>query len=339
MQPSWEPGLSVGPYRLRRRLREGGMAELWLAEQETKEGFEGFSRQVAIKAVRAQFADDPSFRAMFVHEAELSAQVSHPNVIRVENVGEHAGRPYLAMELIEGRSLEELLLALGRRKRRLAPTLAVWIVGQVLDGLHAAHGARDGRSGEALRIVHRDVSPPNVMLSSDGAVKVVDFGVAKAARALGPLTEPGTVKGKPAYMSPEQARGESAQVDLRTDVYAAGIVLWEALTGRRLFKGENANATLRQAMFPELAPPSSYAPEVTAELDAVVLRGLATEPVDRPASAAELKRELLSVVPEAKEDRRETLAALVHALLGEDRSSVLPTFPSEATIADAGTGL
>ncbi len=315
------------------------MAELWLAELETKEGFEGFSRQVAIKAVRAQFADDPSFREMFVAEAELSARVLHPNVIRVENVGAHAGRPYLAMELIEGRSLEELLLALGRRGQRLRPALAVWIVGQVLDGLHAAHGAVDGRTGDALRIVHRDVSPPNVMLSRDGAVKVVDFGVAKAARALGPRTEPGTVKGKPAYMSPEQARGDSGQVDHRTDVYAAAIVLWEALTGRRLFKGPNANATLRQAMFPELVAPSAYAPQVSPELDAVVLRGLATEPADRPASAAELKRELLGVERGAKEDRRETLAELVQALVDADEGAVETAFPSGATLADASAGL
>ena len=203
------------------------MASLFLAR---RGGAAGFTRLVAIKMVHPRHAEDPGLIQMFVDEALLTARIDHPNVVHVEELGEHESAYYLVMEYVHGASLAQLMRVLGRAKRRLSPLVAVAICARVSEGLHAAHETT-GDNGELLSIVHRDVSPQNILLSHKGHVKLIDFGIAKA-HARVHESNVSSLKGKVRYMAPEQAT--TGNVDRRTDVYALGIVLWEPLTMRRL---------------------------------------------------------------------------------------------------------
>jgi len=244
-----EVGQQVGSYDIVTRLRSGGMATLFLGR---RQGPAGFRRHVAIKVVHEHLAADPTFVRMFLDEALLSARIQHPNVVHVEELGEADGTYFLVMEYVHGCTLSRLLKQLSKLGRRLSPDMAAWIAIQIAEGLHAAHDLT-GDHGEALHVVHRDVSPQNVLLSETGHVKLIDFGVAKArGRAL--RTTSGSLKGKLAYMSPEQARGDD--LDRRTDVYALGVVLWESLTGRRRFQAADQIALLRLVQAPTISPPS-----------------------------------------------------------------------------------
>src|SRR5688500_5151049 len=235
------------------------MATLYLGQ---RSGAAGFAKNVAIKVVHPHLSDDPQFVRMFVDEALLSARIQHPNVAHVEELGEAEGTYFLVMEFVHGVSLSSLIRALARRKRRIAPELAVAIAIQVADGLHAAHETR-GPNGEHLGVVHRDVSPQNVLLSYTGHVKLIDFGIAKAEGRT-QSTAAGSIKGKFRYMSPEQALGRT--VDRRSDVYALGIVLWEMLTGRNCFDGTNDLLVLDKVRNPQIEPPSTYTPALPAPL-------------------------------------------------------------------------
>ena len=221
-------GSHVGGYEIVAPLRAGGMASLYLAR---RIGPAGFSRPVAIKVVHAHLASDRAFVEMFLDEARLSARIIHPNVVHVEELGEAGGSFFLAMEYVHGTSLSVFLGRLVESRRMLAPEAACAIAMKVADGLHAAHEAKD-EQGEPLQVIHRDVSPQNVLIGLDGHVKLIDFGVAKA-RGRMQQTEAGSLKGKLRYMAPEQAWGRA--IDRRIDVYALGVVLWETLTARRLF--------------------------------------------------------------------------------------------------------
>lgn len=259
------------------------MAEIYLA---TSTGPEGFQKEVVIKRIRSFLAGDSDFVEMFKAEARLASRLEHPNVVQIFDFGRHEDTYYLAMEHVRGCSLWELRRRCREQGRVLPPVLVAQVGVLVARGLHYAH--RLVVDGEALHLVHRDVTPQNVLLSLDGAVKLTDFGIAK--RAGHKLTAPGVLKGKFAYMSPEQARGD--EVDARTDVFALGVVLWEMLTGGRLFDGDSEVAVLKAVQQSAIAPPARLNPEVPQDLSEVVLRALQRDPALRFQTAGELERAL-----------------------------------------------
>src|SRR5215472_1683440 len=225
--------LVFGRYRLHGVIASGGMATVHYGRLL---GPVGFARTVAIKRLHAQFAQDPEFVAMFVDEARLAARIHHPNVVQTLDVVMEGGELLLVMDYVPGESLAHCLRALISVRTPIPADIVSAIGCAVLHGLHAAHEAT-GDTGQPLLIVHRDVSPQNVLVGADGVPRLIDFGVARAEGRV-QLTREGQLKGKLAYMAPEQLRG-TGEVDRRTDVYAAGVVLWETLTRERLFGGDN----------------------------------------------------------------------------------------------------
>jgi serine/threonine-protein kinase len=254
----------------------------------------GFSRTVAIKRLHAQFAKDPDFVSMFLDEARLAARVRHPNVIGTLDIVALSGELFLVMEYVAGESLARLWRATRDAGHTIPVPIAIAIFVGVLDGLHAAHEATNDR-GEPMGIVHRDVSPHNVLVGTDGIARVLDFGVAKAFGRL-QTTREGQLKGKISYMAPEQVQGI---VDRTTDIYAASVALWEALTGRRLFFAENEARTLANVLYPKVEAPSRSAPDIPPGLDEVILRGLNPDPSARYPTAREMARALQLAVPPA----------------------------------------
>jgi serine/threonine protein kinase len=280
----------AGRYLLFDELASGGMAAVHLGRLM---GSAGFVRTVAIKRLHATYAKDPDFVAMFTDEARLAARIRHPNVAATLDVVSANKELFLVMEYIHGESLSKLLRTTSKRGQDVPLEVAVAIAAGMLHGLHAAHEATTER-GEPLGVVHRDVSPQNVMVGQDGVTRVVDFGVAKAVGRL-QTTRDGEVKGKTAYMAPEQLRGRS--VDRRADVYAASVVLWETLTGHRLFVGDSSGEVVMQVLTADVAPPSTYRKDVPPALDALVMRGLAREANDRFGTALELAAALERALP------------------------------------------
>jgi serine/threonine-protein kinase len=308
------PGSRISGYEIVAQLKKGGMASFYLAR---RTGPAGFTKPVGIKVIHDHLAADREFVEMFLDEARLSAKIAHPNVVHVEELGESDGIFFLAMEYVHGASLSMLLRALARTKRRLAPEVACYIARAVADGLHAAHEATDER-GKRLEVVHRDVSPQNVLVSAQGHVKLIDFGVAKAQGRL-QETESGSIRGKLAYMSPEQAWGHA--VDRRTDVYALGIVLWELLTGRRLIAGASEIDVIERARKPDIPPPSQFDSAINPALDQVVLTALAPQPSGRFDTAQAFRRALGNACPAALSIEPETIAVLLETELGTEMKS------------------
>jgi eukaryotic-like serine/threonine-protein kinase len=295
--------LVVGRYELHSALATGGMATVHLGRLI---GEVGFARTVAIKRLHPQFATDPDFRSMLLEEARLASRVRHPNVVSVIDVVEAGNELLLIMEYVLGDSLSNIMRASMRTSAPVPHDVAVALAVNLLEGLHAAHEARD-ESGNSLGIVHRDVSPQNIVVGTDGIARVLDFGIAKAAGSVH-VTQEGQIKGKLAYMAPEQLKGMSSR---RTDVYAAAVVLWEVLAGRKLFAGENDGQTLTRVISEIVEPPSAYgAPEV---LDAVVLRGLSRDPAERFETTRAMAAALTRAVPSAAP---EVVAAWVERLVG-----------------------
>lgn len=280
------PGTTVGRYVIKRKLAEGGMAEIFLA---SAVGPEGFAKDVVIKVVKSFLAADSQFVQMFIGEARLASRLNHANVVQIFDFGKHGDSYYLAMEYVRGASLWDLRRRCREQGTPFPPTLAAEIIAQTARGLQYAHALTD--NGQRLGVVHRDVTPHNVLLSFDGAVKLTDFGIAKATSS---HTSPGMLKGKFAYMSPEQSRGEP--VDARTDVFALGIVLWELLTGGRLFDGDSDLAVLRAVQEALIPPPSRMNPEVPQELSDIVMKALARPLEERFQSAFELDKALATWV-------------------------------------------
>jgi serine/threonine-protein kinase len=265
----------VGRYAIFDEIAAGGMASVHVGRLL---GAAGFSRTVAIKRLHPQFAKDPEFVAMFLDEARMAARVRHPNVVPTLDVIAKNGELFLVMEHVLGESLSRLRRAAGAG---IPVPVVVAILGEALHGLHAAHEAT-GEDGQKLGLVHRDVSPQNILVGLDGVSRVLDFGVAKAL-GRSHTTRDGQVKGKLAYMAPEQLRG--VDVNVRSDVYAASVVLWETLTGQRLFQGDTEAMVVGKILEDVVPPPSRVAPSVPAALDALVLRGLAKNPDLRFGSA------------------------------------------------------
>jgi serine/threonine-protein kinase len=305
-----KPGDTLRDYEIVARIRSGGMAALYLAK---RRGARGFEKPVAIKVIHPHLADNKSFVRMFVDEAKLCAKIQDPHVVHVEELGEEKGSYFLAMEYVHGCSLAQLLRVLAKRERRLSAELAVYIAAQAAAGLHAAHETRD-EAGTLLGVVHRDVSPQNVLVAYRGHVKIIDFGIAKA-RGSSRDTTVGSLRGKLGYMPPEQAFGRA--VDRRTDVYALGVVLWEMLTMQRLFDADNELALLEKVRVPEVIAPRVLVPEVTEALDRAVMAALAPAPDDRPATALELRRLLVESTPGVRDLDSDHLAELVGALAPE----------------------
>lgn len=301
--PTLEPParLRLGPYELLVQLASGGMATVYLARQL---GAAGFQRLMVIKRVHKHLLNDDDFRTMFIDEAHVASLIRHPNVVSVTDVVESEGELFLAMDYVESTAFSTLIRSAAHRQERLSPQVAARIMADVLLGLHAAHEASD-MQGRPLDVVHRDVSPQNILVARDGISRLIDFGVAKAAHRL-TQTKSGGIKGKLSYISPEAAQG--IPLDRRADVFSAGIVLHEALTGKRLFLGDNELDTLRRVVEREAPAPSSFSPFVSPELDAVVKRALERDRDQRFPTAAAFVEALDAAVPLAS--AREVTAAL-----------------------------
>ncbi|MBI3202940.1 MAG: serine/threonine protein kinase [Myxococcales bacterium] len=281
--------LLLGRYALYDELASGGMATVHLGRLL---GPVGFARTVAIKRLHPQHAKDPEFVAMFLDEARLAARIRHPNVVATLDVVATTGEVFLVMEYISGESMAALLGASFRASKRVPMRYAVHMVSGALQGLHAAHEATNDK-GESLHIVHRDVSPHNILVGTDGVARVLDFGVAKAAGRL-QTTDEGRIKGKLAYMAPEQLSSQA--VSARTDLFAASVVLWEALAGRRLFPGADPAEIVGKVLNAPLEPPSLSNAEIPKALDEIVLKGLSRDPDQRFASAHEMAEALDAAV-------------------------------------------
>lgn len=280
----------LGSYVVFDEIASGGMATVHLGWLETPSG----GRFVAIKRMHEHYARDPDFTSMFLDEVMLCTRIRHPNVVSTIDVAQEDGELELVLELVEGESLSRLTKSLAARKERVPQGIASRIVIDLLRGLHAAHEATNA-AGEPLSLVHRDVSPHNVMVGIDGVSKVLDFGVAKASGRM-QQTQKGQLKGKLSYMSPEQARGRA--VDRRSDVFAAGVVLWELLTGKRLFDGDNEAAILTALLVDSPSPPSKLDARL-APLDALVMRSLAVDPEERYATAQAMAEAVEQAMPPA----------------------------------------
>ena len=263
----------LGRYTLVERIRTGGMAEIWRG---LAEGPGGFLRKAAIKVILPGYAEDEDFLQMFMDEAAIAARLTHSNIAQTHDFDVVDGTAYLAMEYVEGKDLRTILETAARKRSPIPWDVAAAIALEVAKGLYYVHTLRE--ASRPLSIVHRDISPQNLMVSYTGEVKIVDFGIARAAKRTA-VTRAGEVKGKCAYMSPEQALGR--MVDARTDLFSLGVVLWELLTGRRLFGGETPAETVARLVRTVVPPPHELRPDLPRELSPLVLKALARDPSDR----------------------------------------------------------
>jgi eukaryotic-like serine/threonine-protein kinase len=307
-----QPGISsrrIGRYVLHSEIAAGGMGTVHLGRMI---GAAGFSRTVAIKRLHPHLAREAEFLAMFIDEARLASRIAHPNVVQTLDVVDEAGEVLVVMEYVLGESLASLLRV---QPRPVPPPIAAGILVQMLYGLHAAHEAV-GPDGRPIALVHRDVSPQNVVVGTDGVARLLDFGVAKATWRLRD-TRDGVLRGKLGYMAPEQLAWEV--VDRRADIYAASVVLWETLTGVRLFNGDAPIDAAARVRGDAIAPPSSVVP-VAGALDAVVLLGLARDPDARPRTALEMAAALESAIVLASPREIAEWVAVVAASSLEERA-------------------
>lgn len=276
-------------YRVVQRIAAGGMAEVFRAESA---GLEGFKKKVAIKRVLPHLSEKKQFIGMFLDEARLSAHLSHSNCVQVFDIGVGDNTYFIVMEYVDGADLKATIEYTRKHYRTFPVEEAVAICVKICEGLAYAHELKDD-NGEPLNIVHRDMSPPNVLITRYGEVKIVDFGLAKANSQL-EQSEPGIIKGKFSYLSPEAALGHS--VDARTDVFAVGIILWEMLAGRRLFLGETDLETVRQVQAAKIPSIRELNPDVPPELEQVLLASLARDPAVRYQTARDLGRDLNEIL-------------------------------------------
>jgi eukaryotic-like serine/threonine-protein kinase len=277
-------------YTITERVDQGGMAEVFRG---VAESLQGFKKSVAIKRILPNLTKNKKFVAMFLDEARLSLHLQHANIVHVFDIGLSDSTYFIVMEYVDGVNLKSLIEFHKKRSRRMAVAHVIYLMLEVCKGLAYAHEVEDPENGQKLNIVHRDISPPNILISKMGEVKIVDFGLAKATSQI-ETTDPGVVKGKFSYLSPEAASGQD--IDARADVFACGILLWEMLTGKRLFYGETDYQTVelvRQARVPSI---QQFNSDVDPDLEAVVRRALARDPRDRFQHAADLQEALAQVL-------------------------------------------
>jgi len=286
MNEELKPGSRLGDSELLVRIGRGGMATVWVAREHTSRPNE--DRLVAVKAMLPDLAEETEFVRMFLDEVRLVRSIRHPNVVNVYDVGEHEGVMWMSMEWVEGESLHTVIAEAGKR-RAIPPEMAVRIIADAAAGLHAAHELKD-ENGAPRSVVHRDISPHNILIGTNGVVKLVDFGVARSVGRVSEATRAGQLKGKFGYMSPEQARGKP--VDRRSDLFALGIVLFELTTSRRLFRGESDIETLKLVISSRIPRPSSFDPKYPAELERIVLKALERDPAQRYQTGFELETDL-----------------------------------------------
>ena len=324
----------LGSFEIVRRLARGGMAEIFLARTS---GPSGFEKLVVLKKILPKYAGKPKFVQLFLDEARLAATLDHPNIAQVYDIGMSDGSYFFTMEYLHGQDMRAILHRTWRTGERFPIEHAVQVARHVASALHFAHD-KQGPDGVALGIVHRDVSPSNVIVTYDGATKLLDFGVAKTT-ARTARTRTGALKGKISYMSPEQARG--APTDRRSDIFSLGIVLWEMVTTQRLYRGENDLATLQLIITQPPKPPSAVRPDVPPELERIVLRALAQDPDERYATAEQLVTDLDELAREHKlKQTSNALAATVSQLfaieLGAWREARAAGVPLAEHLHDAG---
>lgn len=322
------PGQSVGRYVLYDAIASGGMASVHMGRLI---GPVGFSRVVAIKRLHPAYAQDPGFVAMLLDEAQLASRVRHPNVVPILDVVATNDELLLVMEYVQGETLARLLRAAKRLGESMEPDVASSIVIDILRGLHAAHEAR-GTAGEPLGIVHRDVSPQNILVATDGSARLLDFGVAKAI-SRSQSTDDGQLKGKLGYIAPEQISG--GEVDRRVDIFATSIVAWECIAGRRLFVADDMVATLARIMDAEVPPLRGAGFDIPEALEAAIARGLTVDPALRFQNAEDMAREVEAALRPAS---RERVSEWVAHLAGEALSQRLETMRRVET-ADSELGV
>ena len=282
-------GVKFGQYLLTEKIATGGMAEVWKARMR---GVEGFQKIVAIKKILPHLSDNQDFIEMFVDEAKLAAQLNHNNIIHIYDLGKIQSSYYIAMEYIDGYDLKTILRRGEERGNPMTVELALFIASKLASALDYAHRKKDFEEKE-MGLVHRDVSPQNVLVSQEGDIKLCDFGIAKAASKAS-HTQAGALKGKLQYMSPEQAWGRS--IDRRSDIFALATVLFEMLTNRKLFTGDNELSILEQVREARVQPPSLYNDEVTPEIDKIVIKALQKDPANRYQTAGEMARDLDAIL-------------------------------------------
>jgi serine/threonine-protein kinase len=322
----------VGRYALYNEIAAGGMATVHIGRLL---GPVGFARTVAVKRLHPQFAKDPEFVSMFLDEARLAARVQHPNVVATIDVVATDGELFLIMDYVRGESLSKLIRTARKSGQYVPPRIAASIICGFLHGLHAAHEAKNER-GDRIDLVHRDVSPQNVLVGADGIPRVLDFGIAKAAGRI-QVTRDGQIKGKLAYMPPEQLSGR--ELTRAVDIYASAVVMWETLTGERLFKGETESETLAKILRDPVVPPSAIVPNLPRAFDAPLLKALSREASKRHATARELAFELEKCVGVASASEvGEWVETMVGTILTQRENTIAEMESNSASLRVSQSG-
>jgi len=326
---STEEGDTIyGPYRLLERVAIGGMAEVFRAK---RSGVEGFEKVLAVKRILPHLSDNQEFVDMFIDEAKMVAGLSHPNIVQIFDLGRIDRSYYIAMEYVHGRDLRSILRRGKERGLRVPLDLSVLIVSRICSALDYAHRRKDDR-GRTFQIVHRDISPQNILISFDGEVKLTDFGIAKAAPKVTP-SDHGALRGKLLYMSPEQAGGRP--MDRRSDIFSLGIVFYEMLTDQKPFLGTSEMSILETVRECRVAPPTQLNPRVPEKLERVVMKTLAREPEQRYQDGAEMLRDLERVLHERQAPTAVELARFMEILFDHNERG---DTPEEGALADARQG-
>ncbi|MGV3624313.1 MAG: serine/threonine protein kinase [Archangium sp.] len=284
-QPEAKKPIRFGKYTLIDRIAVGGMAEIFLARQA---GLEGFEKTIVIKRIRPHLSKQPNFVKMFLNEAKLAAQLNHPNIVQIYDLGKIGESYFIAMEYIFGRDMRRIIPKADALGIPFPMVYALKIASSVCEGLYYAH-ARTDLYGNALNIVHRDVTPENIFVSFDGTVKVLDFGIAKAANQI-EQTRAGEIKGKLSYMSPEQCMGKT--LDNRSDIFSLGVVLYEWLTGFKLFTGDSEVAILKSITEGKIYAPSYFKADIPEAVEAILMKALEKDRERRYQTAWEMQYDL-----------------------------------------------
>ena len=305
------PGTRLGRYELLVPIARGGMARVWAARQH---GQRGFQKLVAIKVILPNLAEEPEFERMFLDEARIASGVHHPNVCEIYELGEEKKTLYLVMEWVSGDSFARVLRSNGGKTEAVEPRVVARIVADACAGVHAAHELTD-EDGRALGVVHRDLSPHNILITAAGTAKVCDFGVAKALGQLHEATSAGQLKGKIAYMAPEQITG--APVDRRSDVFSLGCVLYEATTGQRPFRGDGDHQVMHAVLKGDIIPPTSILRGYPQELERIVMRALAPQPILRFPTAERMRFSLEEFVARGQLVTQSNVAQVLKTRIGD----------------------